>query len=54
MNVKINIKIEAAIATNFSYELRDGGHVVHYKFDRVGTVAVVVLDCGLSGSLSYY
>nr|CCA26855.1 AlNc14C422G11538 [Albugo laibachii Nc14] len=52
MNVKINIKIEAAIATNFSYELRDGGHVVHYKFDR--TVAVVVLDCGLSGSLSYY
>ena len=36
MNVEKNIKSEAAIVTNFSYKLRDGGHVDHYRFDREG------------------
>ena len=36
MNVEKNINTEAAIVTNSSYKLRDGEHIVHYKFDREG------------------
>ena len=36
MDVKIIIRTEAGVVTNFSYKLRDGGHVVQYRFDREG------------------
>ena len=36
MNVEKNTNTGAAIVTNSSYKLREGGHVVHYKFDRRG------------------